>query len=165
MRGLFGFELQQRFIGVDGQPEPWSVWEHNELTNEGERLALRLLTRNEPTLNSFCLRLTGDIPVETDSLASLDTSLEPGGLAGYSHVVLNRNTTDWPTLGEEGGDATVTSKIVTFTATNTWPTARKAILATSSDSSGLLVDSTTLPQPRALASGEQLQFRVRPKLA
>lgn len=167
MRSLpgFGLELSQRIIEADGRVGEWSAWEHNALLNEGERLALRLLLRNEPVLNSFALRLTGDIPVETDSLASLDTSLEPGGLAGYSHVVLNRNTTDWPTLSEEGGDATVTSKTVSFTATNTWPTARNAFLATSSDSTGLLVDSTTLPQVRALVSGETMQFKFRAKLS
>lgn len=165
MRGLLGFELSQRIVGDDGIAEPWSDWVHNDLVNEGERLALRLLLRAEPVLNSYCLRLTGDIPVETDSLASLDTALEPGGLAGYSHAVLNRDTTDWPTLGEEAGDATLTSKLVSFAATNTWPTVRKAFLATSSDSTGLLVDSTTLPQPRGLASGETLQFRVKAKLS
>lgn len=144
-----------------------SAWEPNNLANEGERHILDVFLRGAAGPSAFFVKLFGDTPVETDSLASL--SNEPGGSVGYSPKQINRDATaaGWPTLDNQfsGGDFQAESVQVTFQATGLWPTVTYAVLATSSHSQGLLLDYTVLRQPRQLRSGQSLSFIYTPRLS
>lgn len=140
-----------------------SGWLPNALMNEGEKNILDAYLRGQNVPTAFFLRLFADTPQETDSLASLTN--EPGGLLGYAPIQIERSAVGWPTLDNSGGDFQAQSKTVTFRATGSWPSVTHAVLATSSDNSGLLIDSTALSQSRTLRSGQALDISLQPSLA
>ena len=163
MKKRFGFEAKAVWLDAHGNIRHRQEWTHNNLMNEGERNIFDAYLRGLNVPTAFWVKLYADTPVETDSLSSL--SNEPGGLLGYSPQQITRDATGWPTLGESGGDAEIISRELTFRATSgTWPAVTHAVLATSSDSSGKLVDATALDQTQQLASGEQIILTYRPVL-
>jgi hypothetical protein len=168
--GLRGGHLTHaRFVHRDesGQIIWASDWVPNALADEGERNILDVYLRNQFAPSGFYVRLFADTPVETDSLASLTG--EPGGLVGYAPqpVLRSASAGGWPVLSNEfsGGDYQAESATVSFKATGTWPTITHAVLATSSNNTGLLIDYTALPQPRTLRSGQQLDIVYAPRLS
>ena len=147
------------------------LWESpptpNALMNEGELNILHSYLSNQNNPAQFVIRLFGSTPVETDSLASL--SNEPGGNTGYVAPVINRDATTagWPIFDFSGGNARAKTRTVTFRATGpvSYPQITHAVLATSSDNTGKLIDATALATPRQLASGEVLDVIYQPSLS
>jgi hypothetical protein len=135
--------------------------------NEGELNILHSYLSNQNHPTQFVVRLFGSTPVETDSLASLTN--EPGGNTGYIAPIINRDATaaGWPTFDFSGGNARARTRTVTFRCTgpNAYPQATHAVLATSSDNTGKLIDATALATPRQLVSGEVLDVIYMPSLS
>ena len=65
------------------------------------------------------------------------------------------------------GDFRAVTRTLTFRATGPtdYPSIQYAVLATTSDNTGNLIDPTALASPRALKSGETLDLIYRPSLA
>lgn len=164
-----GHLVYARFVHRDAQGEVlWeSGWTPNELADEGEKLILDVFLRAAAAPASFRVRLFGDTPVDTDSLASLQN--EPGGNTGYVPPTINRDATvdGWPTLDNIGGDFFATSRTMTFRATGPgqYPLIRNAALCTTSDNTGKLIDYTALSDPRSLKSGETIDVIYQPGLS
>lgn len=170
MKGLrTGHLLYAKFVHRDAQKRIlWeSGWTPNALMDEGERLLLDVFLRNATAPTSFRVRLFADVPVETDSLASLQN--EPGGNTGYVPGTINRDATalGWPTLENIGGDFYATSAKVTFRCTGPgqYPQVSSATLCTTSDNSGKLIDATELKDPRVMKSGDVLDIYYQPGLS
>lgn len=158
--GVWNFEYRDKNGNLI---EAWS--QENALADEGEKNILSSIFRTEDVPTEFHVRLYNDTPVETDTLADLVG--EPVG-NGYSPKVLERDSTDFPTLELNSGDWQVKSKAVVFTASGgTISTVTYAILAASIDVSGddeLLYAYVALSTPRTLANGESLTVTFTIKL-
>lgn len=157
-------EVRFRVLDAQGGAIQETDWIPNALMNEGERTVLDSFLRNQNNPTTFYVRLFAKAASLTDSLKSMSDGGEPGGLAGYAPQQIERSTVGWPTLNNDGLNMAALSKVVTFgPATSTWPTVQTAVLSTSSDNTGFLIDATTLSQTRQLLSGQtlQAQFKVR----
>jgi hypothetical protein len=133
----------------------------NALADEGENNILDVYYRGQNAPTTFYCRLYNDTPLETDSLA--DLTGEPVG-NGYAAQEIERSTVGWPTLALDAGDWQLTSKEVTFTASGgSWGPVTHAVLATSSDNSGLLIAFVALSTSRTLQDGETLKVTIQPK--
>lgn len=141
------------------------LWEgdaDNVLADGGEQAFLNCVLRATSCPTTFYLRLYNDTPVETDTLSTLTG--EPT-TNGYAAQELTRDATGWPTLALDSGDYQATSRTVTFNATGgSWGPVTYLALATSTDTSGVLVSYAALSTSRTLAAGESLQVTYRLKL-
>jgi len=137
--------------------------QENALADEGEQNMLNSYFRSTSSPTTFYIRLYNDTPVETDSLSALTG--EPSG-NGYAAIEVERNATGFPTLALDSGDYKITSKTVTFTASGgTIGPVTYAVLATTSDNTGLLLSFVALSTTRTLANGESLQVTLSDKLS
>ena len=139
-----------------------SPWVENALADEGEQNILEVYFEGAAGPSGFHLGLVNDTPVETDGLADLTGEPSTGG---YARQAIARNGTDW-TGAADAGDWQETSKTVTFTASGGQiGPVTYAILATTSDNSGLLVAYVALSTTRTLVDGDSLDASMRVKLS
>lgn len=162
MKKFNGFDFHFRIKDKYGNiKEEWV--EPNALADEGEEDILDVYFRGATAPTQFYIRLFNDTPVETDSLS--DLTGEPSG-NGYSAQLVERSGTGFPTLSLDSGDFQLVSKTVTFTASSgSIGPVTYAVLATSTDSSGLLLGFVALSTSRTLADGESLDVTLTQKLA
>ena len=103
------------------------------------------------------------IGLATDSsLAETATLIDLTEVSGtdYARQAVASNDTDWTSAATGTNDRKVTSKTVTFTAGGTWTGAKTVFLATTIDSSGVLVASAPLSATRTLADGDSLTIAI-----
>ena len=162
--GTFEFETLAAPDRNGNRAVLWRSDSKNSLADEGERNVLDSYLRNLSHPSQFFLRVFNDTPTETDSLRSLTG--EPGFANGYAQqqVLRSSNAAGWPTLGTSGGNAQASSKQVTFDCTLAY-TVSYAVLATTSDNSGLLISYGALSTTQSLASGDQLRVTYKPSLS
>jgi hypothetical protein len=136
---------------------------HNSLSDKGEENMLDVYFRGGTAPASFEIGLFNDTPVDTDDVA--DLTGEPS-TNGYARQALARDTTDFPTLALDSGDYKVTSKQVTFSATNgSWGPVTHACLIYVNGVTKKLIAYQALSQSRTLADGEQLKVTYAVKLS
>lgn len=131
-------------------------FQKNSVADGGERWILERAFRSENA--GLYIRLFNDTPTETDTLADLTGEATGGSYVAKSVAV---DTTDWPTSELSSGNWRVVSKTFTFTATgSSMSTVTYAVLATSSDNSGLLVAFAALNSggSRTLGINEKLDI-------
>lgn len=137
-------------------------WTENALADEGEQDILEVYFEGASGPAGFHYGLVNDTPVETDGLG--DLSGEPS-TNGYARQAVARNGTDF-TGAADAGDWKVTTKTVTFTADGgVIGPVTYAILATTSDNSGLLVSYVALSAERTLQDGDSLEATMAIKLS
>lgn len=127
-----------------------------ELHQQGLQDILEVFFRGTTPYSTLYVGLAEDESLAEN--ATLSSITEVSG-SGYQRQPLSRGSTDWPTSESTGTyDWRVKSAQVTFTATGTWSTARTAFLCTvASGTSGRLIASAPLSQPRTLGNGDQLK--------
>lgn len=135
---------------------------HNFLADEGEEDMLDVYFRGATAPTEFYLRLYNEADTtngtidETINLSDASSG-EPSS-NGYSAQLVERNTTGWPTLTQTSGDFQVQSKEVTFSASGgSWGPVDYAIVATTSDDTGLALAAVALSESRTLKDGETLR--------
>ncbi|MFH2012585.1 MAG: hypothetical protein ABIJ37_07805 [Pseudomonadota bacterium] len=164
--------LSQKWVGVwefrhidkDGKVL-WKETKENFLADEGEEAFLDVFLRSGSAPSGFYIRLFNDTPTETDTLS--DLTGEPSG-NGYTAQAVARDATaaGWPTLALDSGDYMATSKTVEFIASGgSIGPVTYGVLATSTDSSGILVAAVALSTSRTMADGEKLQVTMYIKLS
>lgn len=133
------------------------AWKPNFLADEGEADMLDVYFDDQAVRSELFLRLYDDTVVEADGLSDLVN--EQTG-SGYSAITVTRGT-DWtaPTAG--AGTDMATKQ---FTATGTWDDATFAILATTSDDSGLLIAANALSETRSLVEDDTLDIDLNVSL-
>jgi len=135
---------------------------HNALADQGEQNMLDQYFRGQNAPTGFFIRLFNDTPAETDTLANLTG--EPSG-NGYAPQAVARSAVGFPTLALDEGDYQITSATVTFTANGgSIGPVTHAVLATSSDNTGLHIAFVALSQSRTMADGESLDVSFVGKL-
>lgn len=140
----------------------WDLEQENQTANEGQNALLDVFYRNGTAPTQFFIRLYNDTPVKTDSLTNLTG--EPSG-NGYAAVTIERSAVGWPTLALDSGDYQITSKNAVFTASGgAIGPVTYAVLATTSDNTGLLISYVALSVSRTLQDGDTLTVTLSTKL-
>lgn len=145
----------------------WQGSNYNNLADEGEQSVLEVYLRGSSAAQpgTFYLRLYGDTPVDTDTLALLTG--EPSG-SGYAAQTVFRTTgTDgWPTLGLQAGDYRADSGTFTFNCTSgSWgPVTYACLTSVGTGTLGLLVSYVALSGSRILQNGDSLKVSMQIKL-
>jgi len=140
----------------------WQETGHNAIAQEGEESILDVYLRGATAPSGFFVRLFNDTPVKTDSLG--DLTGEPSG-NGYAAATLERSAVGWPTLALDAGDYQATSKNIVITASGgTIGPVTHAIIATTSDNTGILVTYYALSTSRTLQDGDSLTITISEKL-
>lgn len=134
-------------------------WTPNALTDQGEQALLDVFFRNG-TAPTFYFALYNDTPVDTDTLATL---LGEPASGGYGRLAVARNTTDWPTLGLQGGDYRVDSATKTWTASggSIGPVNTLALVSVASGTAGTFYAHAALSAARTLADGDSLDVSMQ----
>jgi hypothetical protein len=133
---------------------------HNLFIDEGERNVLDVYFRNQNASATFYMGLHSGSLATNATLANVS---EPGQ-ADYARQLLNRNTTDWPTLSFDGADWSVTSKNVVFAPSSTWlPVNRLFLASQSSGAIGSVILEAPLAALRALVSQDTLTITATVK--
>lgn len=142
--------------------EIWFDKKLNTLTNDGEKVILNTFFKNVDAPTEFYIRAcSGYIGVQ-DTLASLKGEITG---AGYIPKLIERSIVGFPKLEMGDGDFRIVSKVVSFTAEESWSAIDYLFLATSDDNTGNLVCALSLSTPRVLQIGDILnvRFKVRVK--
>jgi hypothetical protein len=138
------------------------LWQHkdrNMLVNEGERLILTTMFRDEDTPSAYYVRAGyGELTEET-VLASIPN--EPEEAYGYEPQLIERSGTGFPVLELVEGDYMITTKQLAFTASggNIGPI-NYLFISTTSDDTGKLMAVMTLPNEYTIYDGTSLQFTI-----
>ena len=141
----------------------WTDQGYNALLDEGESQILDIIFRGASAPTYFYLGLgASSTPAETDGLTDIT---EITG-SGYSRYQVNRNNTDFPTLGLDSGDYQVESATFSFNATGSWTAATYLFLTdiASGTTGGSLWAFVALSTTRTLTSGDQLDVSLNVKL-
>lgn len=138
----------------------------NNLVDEGEDDILDVYFRAATAPTNFFLRLYNDTPVDTDTLATLTGEVTGTGYPGTNTI--ERNTTGWPTLAPDSGDARVVSKTISWenTGGSAWGAATHSVLATvQTGTAGLFIAYRALTATRTLQPSDTLDSDIFLKLA
>lgn len=98
----------------------------------------------------------GGAPADAAAADTLTSNLSEVAGVGYARIAITFNTTNAPeTLS--GADSLLTFAQQTFTFTGTFTGITHAFLATTSDNTGVLIESAPLSVTRNVANGDQLK--------
>jgi hypothetical protein len=138
----------------------WEANKKNTITNAGERSILNSYFKNIEAPSQFYIRLASGYIGISDTLVTVKG--EPSG-SGYAPILIERSIVGFPKLELVEGDYRLVSKTVQFSSTGSWNPVNYIFLATTSDSSGVLVAALNLSTERALVAGDILQvnFKIR----
>lgn len=146
-------------VDHDGRP----VRVHNTLFDEGERLWLRRLARDEDVLpTAYVLRLFNFTPSPGDSISDLENEMEGNG---YTPLEWELGTDDWGAPATNGAGVTETLGIVQQFEATGGPIGpfSHAVFATTADGSATLISFFPIPGgARTIEPG--LPYPVRPAL-
>lgn len=142
------------------------IWEDtgkNSLAQQGQEATLELMFRGTSAYApaQYYVRLCNEDLVISSTLATVST--EPAGTYGYAAQLLERSTTGFPTKSLISGVYTLTTKVLTFTASGgSIGPVKTAYLATTSDNSGSLIAYRGLSMARTVLNGDSmtLQFAI-----
>jgi hypothetical protein len=136
----------------------------NQFVDEAEQAILDVFLRGAAAPTAFYLRLYNTPgATETSTLASLTGEASTGG---YAPALIEASAIGWPTLVLDAGDFQATSKEITFTASGgSIGPVDTAVVATSSDNTGLFIAFKALSASRTLADGESLKVTYKMKLS
>lgn len=143
----------------------WREIAKNALADGGEQVVLEGYFRGGTIAGHYLGLSDASNPcsiAETDSLATAMTG-EPVA-NGYARVNITRDVTGWPTSSLDSGDWRILSKTCTYTSTGTIGPVNCAVLATTTDNSGVHVAFVALSQARTMANGESLDTTISIKL-
>jgi hypothetical protein len=145
---------------IRGNQVIWEVDKENTITNAGERSILNSYFKGIEAPPEFYIRLASGYIGVSDTLATIKG--EPSG-NGYAPILIERSIVGFPKLELIEGDYRLVSKTVQFSSTGSWVPVNYIFLATTLDSSGVLVAALNLSTERSLISGDILQvaFKIR----
>lgn len=145
---------------LDAQYE--QKWVENYLSDGGEQAILDVFFRNGTMPSMYIALVIGD-PGETGTPA---TMTETAG-TGYARILLNRNTTDFPTLALDSGDYKVTSAAKVFTAGGTWTAGitHMAIVTSASGTTGSILAVQALSATRNPVNTDTITCTFATKLS
>jgi hypothetical protein len=129
-----------------------------ELHTEGLQYLLEVgFTEEQSAPANFYIGLCTDASLAED--ASLGDQTEVTG-TGYARQTVASDNVDITSATTGTADRKVTTKEVTFTASDTWDGANTVFMATSNDDSGKLLASAPLSTTRTLGNGDTLTVSI-----